>query len=110
MTRGGMREYLDAIRPRYISAGRREKGRILDEAVSLTGQHRKALIRSLESRPPVVSQSKAGRPKRFGLEAATVLKTLWEANDWVCQAAATLPARVAGGLGTSRGTGPGTGN
>ncbi len=79
-----MREYLNAIRPRYISAGRREKGRILDEAVSLTGQHRKALIRFLESRSPVVRQSKAGRPKRFGLEAAAALKTLWETSDRVC--------------------------
>ena len=84
MTRGGMKEYLDAIRPRYRSAGRREKGRILDEAVRVTGQHRKALIRSLRSQPAVVSQSKAGRPKRYGLEAATTLKVLWEASDRIC--------------------------
>lgn len=84
MTRGGMKEYLDAIRPRYRSAGRREKGRILDEAVCVTGQHRKALIRSLRSQPSVASQGKTGRPKRYGLEAATALKVLWEASDRVC--------------------------
>ena len=62
----------------------REKGRILDEAVRITGQHRKALIRSLRSQPSAISQGKAGRPKRYGLEAATALKVLWEASDRVC--------------------------
>ena len=44
MTRGGMKEYVDAIRGCYIGAGRKEKSQILDEAVRVTGQHRKAAI------------------------------------------------------------------
>ena len=47
MTRGGWREFLDTIRPRYLRADRRDKGRILDEAQKVTGLHRKVLIRSL---------------------------------------------------------------
>ena len=84
MTRGGMREYLDAIRPRYNRAGRREKGQILDEAVRVAGQHRKALIRALNAPSPALAQSRTGRPKRYGLEAAAALRTLWEASDRVC--------------------------
>ena len=84
MTRGGMREYLDAIRPRYNRADRREKGQILDEAVRVAGQHRKALIRALNAQSPALAQSRTGRPKRYGLEAAAALRTLWEASDRVC--------------------------
>ncbi len=84
MTRGGMREYLDAIRPRYNRTGRREKGQILDEAVRVAGQHRKALIRALNAQSPALAQSRTGRPKRYGLEAAAALRTLWETSDRVC--------------------------
>lgn len=84
MTRGGMKEYLDAIRNRYNLGDRKEKTRILDEAVQVTGLHRKALIRALRTQPQPGARGKVGRPKRYGLEAATVLKTLWEASDRVC--------------------------
>ena len=47
MTRGSMREYLDAVRGRYLKATRPEKGRILDEFTRVTGRHRKAAIRLL---------------------------------------------------------------
>ena len=51
MTQGGMREYLYAFRNRYILADLKEKCRILDGAVRVTGLHRKALIRALRSQP-----------------------------------------------------------
>ena len=84
MTRGGMKEYLDTIRPRYIRASRRDKSRILDEAQKVTGLHRKALIRSLRDQPAPVSPGRVGRPRRYGLAAATALRALWEASDRVC--------------------------
>ena len=84
MTRGGMKEYLDAIRDRYIFGDRKEKSRILDEAAQVTGLHRKALIRALRTPPRPRVGGKAGRPKRYGLEAASALKVLWEASDRVC--------------------------
>ncbi len=79
-----MKEYLGAIRNRYIHCDRNEKSRILDEAVQVTGLHRKALIRALRTPPRPTAGGKVGRPKRYGLEAATALKTLWEASDRVC--------------------------
>ena len=84
MTRGGMKEYLDAIRNRYILGDRKEKIRILDEAVQVTGLHRKALIRGLRTQPQPAARGKVGRPRRYGLEAAAALKTLWEVSDRVC--------------------------
>ena len=62
MTRGGVKEYLEAIRERYQRAKRQEKSGILDEAVQVTGHHRKALVRALRSRPARGAGRKAGRP------------------------------------------------
>lgn len=39
-------EYLAQLRDRYLRAARAEKGRMLMEAVTVTGYHRKALIRA----------------------------------------------------------------
>ena len=47
MTRGSILEYVEAIRGRYLSVSRKEKGRILDEFNSVTTLHRKAAIRLL---------------------------------------------------------------
>jgi hypothetical protein len=45
MTRGSIVEYTEAVRGRYLRARRREKRRILDEFVLVTGYHRKAATR-----------------------------------------------------------------
>ena len=39
-------EYLAQMRDRYVGASRTEKGRVLTEAVTVTGYHRKAIIRA----------------------------------------------------------------
>ena len=44
MTRGGVKEYLEAVQGRYLKGNRREKGRILDEVIKVTVYHRKAVI------------------------------------------------------------------
>jgi len=36
MTRGSIQEYTEAVRERYLRASKKEKGRILDEFVSVT--------------------------------------------------------------------------
>ena len=56
----------------------------MDEAVQVTGHHRKALVRALRSRPAQGAAKKAGRPKQYGQEAVTALKAVWEASDRVC--------------------------
>ena len=47
MTRGGVREGLEAVRGRYLKGNRKVKGQILDEVTEVTGYHRKAAIRLL---------------------------------------------------------------
>ncbi len=34
MTRGGVKEYLEAVQGRYLKGNRKEKGRILDEVTN----------------------------------------------------------------------------
>ena len=56
---GARREVLAAVAYRYRAAGRREKGRILDELTATTGWHRKHAVRALSQRvaAPVPSGS-----------------------------------------------------
>ncbi len=83
MTRVTVHEYAAALAPRYRRAGRREKGRILDEFCQTTGMHRKAAIRLLAGVKPL----KAGRqPRRrkYGPEVAQALRQVWEVGDRMC--------------------------
>ena len=83
MTRGALREYAAAVRPRYRIARKGEKGRILDEFCQTTGLHRKAAIRLL-GRPPRGPSLLRGRPRRYGPEVAAALVPVWEAGDRMC--------------------------
>ena len=47
VNRVSIREYVARQRERYDNAGNSEKGRILDEVVTVTGYHRKSTIRLL---------------------------------------------------------------
>jgi hypothetical protein len=44
---GARREVMTAVAERYRSAGRAEKGRILDELTATAGWHRKHAVRAL---------------------------------------------------------------
>jgi hypothetical protein len=83
MTRQAVGEYIEAIRGRYLRARKKEKGRIVDEAMQVTGYHRKALLRLLHrvQRP---GGARRGRPRRYGAEAREALRVLWEATDRPC--------------------------
>ena len=84
MTRGSVKEYLEAIKVRYTRGDPKEKSRILDEAVLVTGHHRKSLLRPLRGGPEGGAGKSVGRPKQYGPEAVAGLKTLWEASGRVC--------------------------
>lgn len=84
MTRGSVKEYLGAVQGRYWKAGRKEKGRILDEFVQVTGYHRKAAIRLLTHGYQKSVPRHQGRPKEYGLAVTTALKVAWEASDRLC--------------------------
>ena len=47
MTVDERRKYLKRMKPRYERAGRKERGRLLDEMEAFTGMHRKSIMRLL---------------------------------------------------------------
>jgi len=84
MTRGSIREYVEAIRGRYLSVSRKEKGKILDEFTNVTSLHRKAAIRLLRRRDQVKVKRKRGRPRCYGHDVVSALRVVWEATDRLC--------------------------
>jgi hypothetical protein len=77
-------ELVVAIGGRYVSVGRREKIRILDEFVALTGFHRKHAIRLLRgAEPPMSTGSRPGR-RVYGEEVRAALVLVREASDRIC--------------------------
>jgi len=87
-------EYLAQMRDRYLRASRREKGRLLTEAVTVTGYHRKAIIRAWQR--PAVRRARGprrGRPTRYGPAVVRALVAIWTAAGypWSQRLQALLP-------------------
>ena len=79
------RELLATIRDRYLASSKKDKSRILDEFIAVTGHHRKHGIRLLGQsdgsgdKPPTV------RGRRIYDEAVReALIVIWEAADRIC--------------------------
>jgi hypothetical protein len=82
VTLNSVKEYAAAIRDRYRKSNKREKGKILDEFVKVTGYHRKAAIRLLFKVPQLASRHR-GRPSQYSA-LITPLYNIWEASDRLC--------------------------
>lgn len=81
MTRASLREYAAVQRERYQHASRRDKHRLLDEMVAVTGMHRKAAIRLLRRLPRAeAARPRAGRPRQYGPDVAAAVAVLWQAS------------------------------
>lgn len=65
MTRGSIREYVEAVRPRYLKASKAERTRMLDEFCQSTGYHRKSAVRVLRQLPAKAPKP-PGRPRQYG--------------------------------------------
>jgi hypothetical protein len=84
---GARREVLSAVAERYRSAGRVEKGRILDALCRTTGWHRKHAVRALRRRAvdkAVETEAPRERKRRYGATIKDALTALWEASDRLC--------------------------
>ena len=84
MTRGGIQEYTEAVRGRYLRASKKEKGRILDEFTEVVGCHRKAAIRLLHRTNQDRVNRKRGCPRKYRAPVADALRVAWEATDRSC--------------------------
>ena len=83
MTIDERRKYLRKMQERYYQAGRKERGRLLDEMESVTDLHRKSLIRlmkgSLERQP-----RRRQRGRTYGPEVDDALRVITESTDYIC--------------------------
>lgn len=81
MTERGRREYAAVMRARYVQAGKRERGRLLDEYCRTTRCHRKAAIRRLRAQSHPSGRS-PGRPCQYpARELTPILERAWLASD-----------------------------
>jgi hypothetical protein len=74
-------DYAREVSARYVSAGRKEKGRILDEFCRTTGYNRKYAV-SLLRHPPPVREEAIRRPRatKYTPAVKRELMTLWKAT------------------------------
>ena len=63
---GTRREITAAVVDRYRSAGRMDKGRILDELCAVTGWHRKHAVRALAIQVAISPEARRQRRPTYG--------------------------------------------
>jgi hypothetical protein len=73
-----------AQRERYVQAGRKEKGRILDEFVAGTGYSRKWAVQLLRHGPPSTRTGRGGRPRVYSAVVIGALREVAKASDGLC--------------------------
>lgn len=81
---GWRREITAAVVDRYRSAGRADKGRILDELCAVTGWHRKHAVRALATKVAISPEARRQRRPTYGPTIRDALVALWEASDRIC--------------------------
>lgn len=78
-------ELIDAIHSRYYAARKRDKSRILDEFVAITGHQRKYALRMLAASQVSVAASSGTLGRRiYDGAVKEVLATLWDSSDRLC--------------------------
>ena len=83
MSQHSKRELVQRLQPRYLKADRKEKTRILDEFVAITGLHRKAAIRSLRRQSKPFREYR-GRCKTYTGSVVAVLTQIWRICGCIC--------------------------
>jgi Integrase core domain len=81
---GARREITAAVVDRYRSAGRVDKGLILDELCAVTGWHRKHAVRALAIHVAISPEARRQRRPTYGATIRDALVALWEASDRIC--------------------------
>ena len=85
MSRMAKRELLASIRDRYRESSRKDKSKILDEFIAVTGHHRKHGIRLLAQSEEGSGRAGAVKGRRIYDDAVReVVNLIWEASDRIC--------------------------
>ena len=83
MTIDERRKYLRRMQERYLQAGRKERGQLLEEMEVVTELHRKSLIRlmrgSLTRRP-----RRKQRGRIYGADVDDAVRVIAETTDFIC--------------------------
>lgn len=84
MTVDERRKYLRVMKPRYDSADKKGRGRLLDKMEQVTQLHRKSLVRLLSA--PALSRKprQRQRGRQYGPEVEDAIRVVAEAMDFVC--------------------------
>ena len=76
-------KYLRMMKKRYRLSNHVERSRLLDEMEQVTGQHRKSLIRAINS-DLTRQQRRKQRGRVYGIEVHAALKVISESFDFIC--------------------------
>jgi len=78
------RKCLKRMQGRYLAADRRERSRLLDDLVTLTGLHRKSVVRLLKGGSLERQPRRRQRGRVYGAVVDDALRVIWESLDYVC--------------------------
>ena len=86
MTMATKQDIINAQRPAYLKANRKEKGRILESIALTTGLQRKAVIQRFR-RPPARPSGGGKRRERrrlYGSDITLALREVWQVENEIC--------------------------
>ncbi len=78
------KEFIEAIRSRYLVSSKKQKQLILDEVCLVCHYNRKYAIRVLNQKEKTKKPKKAGRKKKYNdPEIFTALKSIWISTNLI---------------------------
>jgi len=72
------------VKAKYLQAGRKEKGQILNMLVEATGLERKYLITLLKGQGPCRKKRKQQRGRKYGAKVDDAIRIIGRTLDWIC--------------------------
>lgn len=83
MTVDERRKYLCVMKKRYVKAGRKKRGQLLDEMATVTGMHRKSLVRLMNGSLERKLRCRQ-RESTYGPQVDDALRVIAESLDYIC--------------------------
>ena len=84
MTITERRKYLARMLPRYLAADRPQQSLLLTEMQTVTGLHRKSLLRLLNASSLARQPRSRQRARTYGAPLDDALRLIWETLDYIC--------------------------